>query len=295
MKYLKLFWVISCVLIANTVLADDLTPTQKKFRSDVLNFLKEEGFAPYIDESDNSVTFKKEGELHWITVSGESPFFVIFRRGGYTLTGENALDRTAALLACNEVNKDKAAVKMYCTEKSVLIGVELYTRSVEDFKYSFYSNIRALAASDEEFVEKYRSFNSGSGGGGAATGSGALSVNTLEVANTDENGEIITNYGNSIYSYNSMYLKPKITLHADQAGTYTIFVKLFMPSGDLATGSNSPSGYSYSDELKVSSGTYAYTLSGWGGKDKGHWKAGTYRYEFWNRGKKIGSGSVRVY
>lgn len=286
MKYLKLFLVISCFLAANAARADELTPAQKRFQTSVLNFLKEEGFAPYIDSDDNSVTFKREGELHWILVSGESPYFVIFRRGGYTLTGENALDRTAALLACHDVNKDKPAVKMYCTEKSVLMGVEAYTRSVDDFKACFYSYVRALASADEEFIEKYRAYKN--------RPTDPLKVTNLQVANTDENGDIVTNYGNTIYAYNSMYLKPKITLQAPRSGKYTIYVKLFTPSGDLATGSSSPAGYSYSDDLNVSSGTKAYTLSGWGGKEKGHWQAGTYRFEFWNQGNRIGSGSIRV-
>ena len=41
--------------------------------------------------------------------------------------------------------------------------------------------------------------------------------------------------------------------------------------------------------------TTSCTFSGWGGSDKGHWKSGTYRFEFFYRGKSIGSKWFTIY
>ena len=63
--------------------ADELTPEQMSFRSNIMQFLKEEGFSPTIDENDNSVMFKKEGHLHWIAIRDKNPFYVEFFRSGF--------------------------------------------------------------------------------------------------------------------------------------------------------------------------------------------------------------------
>ena len=157
-KAIKYLLLVSIILVSNYCYSADLTTAQKKFQTELMNFLTDDGFAPYIDTDDNSVCFKKEGELHWIIISNESPFFIVFRRVGFSLEGENALNLISSLLACNEVNKEEAAVKMYCTDKSVLLGVESFTRSIEDFKYVFYSSLKVLNSANDTFITKYREF-----------------------------------------------------------------------------------------------------------------------------------------
>ena len=55
-RFIVLF--AACVILHSVVQAADLTPEQEKFRSNIIQFLKEEGFSPTIDEDDNSVNFK---------------------------------------------------------------------------------------------------------------------------------------------------------------------------------------------------------------------------------------------
>ena len=80
-----------------------------------------------------------------------------------------------------------------------------------------------------------------------------------------------------------MYLKPRITYTGIRAGEdITLYAKLYGISGSLQTGNSSPSGYTFSNSLTVSSGSgNTYELKGWGGSDKGFWSRGTYRYEIW--------------
>lgn len=108
-------------------------------------------------------------------------------------------------------------------------------------------------------------------------------ITDIEIANVYNGGSIETNYGGSIYSSNSMYLKPRITYTGIRTSeSITLYAKLYGISGTLQTGKSSPSGYTFSDNVTVSSGSgNTYELKGWGGSDKGFWSRGTYRYEIW--------------
>ena len=108
-------------------------------------------------------------------------------------------------------------------------------------------------------------------------------ITDIEIANVYNGGSIETNYGGSIYSSNSMYLKPRITYTGIRTSeSITLYAKLYGISGTLQTGNSSPSGYTFSDNVTVSSGSgNTYELKGWGGSNKGFWSRGTYRYEIW--------------
>lgn len=106
-------------------------------------------------------------------------------------------------------------------------------------------------------------------------------ITDIQIANTNSSGDIETDYGNTIYSSGTMYLKPKITYTGIKTGeNIDLNVKLYTPSG-MSTGNRSPYGCSYSTSMYVYSGENTETLSGWGGASRGHWSSGTYRYEFW--------------
>ena len=106
-------------------------------------------------------------------------------------------------------------------------------------------------------------------------------ITDIQIANTSYSGDIETDYGNTIYSSSTMYLKPKISYTGIKTGeNIDINVKFYTPSG-LSTGSKSPYGCSYSTSMYVYSGENIEALSGWGGSSRGHWSSGTYRFEIW--------------
>lgn len=109
-----------------------------------------------------------------------------------------------------------------------------------------------------------------------------LVINDIQIANTDYDGNVETEAGGMIYSRRSMYLKPTIYYTGyGYSGNRTFNIRLYTPYGTLSSGSGSPKGYTYSDEEYIYEGENSTTLSGWGGKDKGHWAKGTYRIEVW--------------
>lgn len=120
-------------------------------------------------------------------------------------------------------------------------------------------------------------------------------ISNIQIANTNNDGDIETDYGNTIYSNSTMYLKPKITYTGIKTGeTIDLKVKFYTPSG-LSTGSSSPYGWSYSSSIYVYSGKNTESLSGWGGSSRGHWKSGKYRFEIWYGDVCLKSKSFTVY
>lgn len=120
-------------------------------------------------------------------------------------------------------------------------------------------------------------------------------VQDIQMANVYSDGAIETGYGNYIYSSSTMYLKPKVIYKGYANKSITFKVKLFDSFGGLSTGSSSPSGYSYSSDINIYRGNNSVELSGWGSKNKGHWRAGTYRIEVWAEGKMLYSKKFTIY
>ena len=118
-------------------------------------------------------------------------------------------------------------------------------------------------------------------------------ITKVEVANVDGDGVIETNYGDAIFSSNSMYLKPKIYYRAVEKTPMNIAlkVKLYDPSGELVLGRPSPSdeSYSYAVDAEIPFDESSVELDGWGSAWKGNYEHGYYRFEFWYGDMCLGS------
>lgn len=123
-----------------------------------------------------------------------------------------------------------------------------------------------------------------------------LIISDIEIANVTYNGDIETNYGNTLYSSRTMYLKPRIKYYGISSGNKTLKVKWYNPNGTLKTGTSSPSGFSQSESCYIYSGSdNSYSLNGWGNSTRGHWNAGNYRIEIWYGNTCLKSKSFTIY
>lgn len=279
--------VILVGFLCSMVTAAELDSKQLAFRSEVMSFLREEGFSPRIDTSDESVEFKKEGQTYWIYVGEGSPYYITVQRAGISVSDE---EKASAILAANECNATKKAAKVYvASNNSVCFVVESFTRSVEDFKYVYYRTMRVLDAAFEQFQEEFNAWE-----GSGSTSAASLSISNVELANVDVDGNIITEFGKTLYDFNSRYTKPKLTINASRAGTYTIYVRHITPTG-MSTGTGSPDGYSYSDDVKLDEGLNVVQLSGWGSNNPPKWSMGDYRMEFYYNGNLLYTKRYTIY
>ena len=123
----------------------------------------------------------------------------------------------------------------------------------------------------------------------------SLTISSVAFANTDYNRNIITNYGQQLYT-NMQYLQPKVFYRKSAVGTEKIKlqIKIIRPNGTVIRGKTSPIDYTFEQEVNLS-GTNGYIeLMGWGNNEGGVYSEGDYKYEIWSEGKKLFSTIVYI-
>lgn len=110
-----------------------------------------------------------------------------------------------------------------------------------------------------------------------------LIITKIEIGNMYYDGEMCDDFGEMIHSWETMYLKPRITYYGLKSSTsIRLNVKLVDSDGVIYTGKTSPEGYSYADDISIDFGHNTCVLRGWGNKNKGHYyTAGPHRIEIW--------------
>lgn len=267
---------------------------QLALRTDLFNFLKEEGFMPELD-SDGDIKFKSEGQPYYISVSktDENPMYVVLFR---SFNNPDEYSAETIAMASTKLNFYKG-VKVLCFDKSFRIGAELYVRNAEPVKSAFYKLKGIIDSVKSDFLDKCKNVGSVS----SSSSSNSISeipfiVTKMEVANVDYNGNIIQDYGSTIYDFKTKYLKPRITIKPFKtSGSYTVYVKLYKDNVLQRNTSSSPEDCTFSYSVTVSGNSnQTVELSGWGSNNAGQWGIGTYRYEVWYNDYCIGSKTFKV-
>lgn len=146
--------IILVALLFATVVETTAQSTSSEVRNEIKTFLQREGFSPYIDDSDGTLCFKREGQLYWIAI-GTNPLMIRINRTGFSFTGENALNPEKALIAANEVNNDYYRVKVYCSERIVGFAIETYIHNLEEFTSIIISCTKTLDGAYDKFIKYY--------------------------------------------------------------------------------------------------------------------------------------------
>lgn len=125
-----------------------------------------------------------------------------------------------------------------------------------------------------------------------------MEIVSVSFGNSDNNGNIITEYGSTLFDNDMRYLKPKLCYNglASESKTIEIKTKIINPDGSLRRNNEtSPVGYTQSYDVTVYPGTNkTRTLSGWGNNEKSTYKAGKYQFELWYNEKKLYSTSFEI-
>ena len=121
-------------------------------------------------------------------------------------------------------------------------------------------------------------------------------IKECKFANTTQDNKVIDDYGATLYSTKLKYLCPKIYYDglSDDSNYRDLYIKVINPDGSLRKGASSPAGYSYKENVWISSGKdNSAELGGWGNNDPNYEK-GTYTVEIWYNKKVIYSTTVQV-
>lgn len=137
MKTLKLMigLLIAC---SASAFAGDLTPAQEKAQRNLYAYLQKAKYDPTVDTSDNSVCFRRNGVLYWITFEEDSPILYTFHRKAFKVgDDETSYKRKPSIIAANEVNRKHKNLKLTVEEKKVDIAIQVYAAKTEDFTAVF--------------------------------------------------------------------------------------------------------------------------------------------------------------
>lgn len=119
----------------------------------------------------------------------------------------------------------------------------------------------------------------------------SVRIESIEFANGDSKGNTLSDYGVTLYT-DTKYLTPLIT-YTNLAGNsipVKLDIKIINPQGVVSSDSDSPYGYSYTENIPPNN--REYNLSGWGNLEGNHYTEGTWRFEIWEKGMLLESVPV---
>ena len=160
-------------------------------------------------------------------------------------------------------------------KKDLQLAHDALTEKEEENKYvqrDLTAKIKTLSGLRETFVEETK----------RVEGKVPLLITDIKMGNTYKNGNVETDFGNTIYSSSSMYLTPQITAYGFKDEVIELKIKLYSMNGMLRRGDSSPQGCSYTTKVQCTKNALStQCLTGWGNENKGHWNSDTYRIEIW--------------
>ncbi|MCD8235170.1 MAG: hypothetical protein LUD00_00645 [Prevotellaceae bacterium] len=111
-------------------------------------------------------------------------------------------------------------------------------------------------------------------------------VRDIKVGNVYKDSKIETEYGDTIFDANTMYLEPQIVYVGAKDDYVTLYFRI-----ETEGYSTVSSGDSY----KIAAGEHTLTLNGWGNEKQGYWKAGNYTISIWYCDKKIAEDTFIIH
>lgn len=152
MKKLFLLLLAALLLAAAQTGAKDLSSRQLRLRTDIYEFLRDEGYRPEID-SDGDIEFKSEGHWYWVIINenDEHPMFVTLMRYAPYI---ESFDPEQAFDATKELNLYKTA-KVEINDDSAIIKSQMYLNSAEPFTDVFYKLKEIIDNVYDDFKMEY--------------------------------------------------------------------------------------------------------------------------------------------
>lgn len=116
-----------------------------------------------------------------------------------------------------------------------------------------------------------------------------MSITSVSFSNEDNDGNVLSDFGENLYEGEVQYITPKIYYDRQYSNDQkiTLYYKYFEPGGNMIVGNSSPVCFSSKQDLVVKSGSNSVKINGWGSASGNTYKAGKHKVEFWVDGEKI--------
>lgn len=119
--------------------------------------------------------------------------------------------------------------------------------------------------------------------------SNILKINKIAFGSEDADNNINIKIGETLYEGEVKYLIGNMYyegLYSNEQKV-TLYMRMFLPSGSLDSGTSSPTGFTYKRDVTIKPGSNVYKITGWGNKNGTSYKVGKHKYEIWLDGEKI--------
>lgn len=262
--------------------AKEAVPTAK-CRLAMLNYLKDNGM-----KTGNSAwqLYAKPKEI--------KPNSVLFPRLN---DGYDNFTEFAFILKDNQTGNRKLA--LYCFEEDET-PVFRYTEDaptkgdIKSITYSKWNNKYKVVYSNQEFTYTPKAKDEPVKEPLNVV-SNKLTVLAAVFADTDYDRNILTGYGQQLYS-DMQYLTGKVSYRKQFATqeTVTLQVKIIRPNGTIDRGNTSPAEYSFEQKVTISEKEGVFEMLGWGSTSRKSYPPGTYHYEIWMDGTKLYSQAIDI-
>lgn len=287
---------IACIISAN---AANLTEEQKKAQHSVIVYLHSIQYDPSIDKNDNSVCFRRNGVLYWITFEDNSPILYTIHRKAFKIGGQDGYDRSVAVKTANEINLKHRTVKLSVNKEKVDISIAMYAANPQAFQDVFKKNVALLTNVDAEFKSTYNDIKNKMDDVKRKAEEEAqrnmppsVLKDIIEGASfrlIDANGKEVTGYDKSMRSYDAQYIQTRLEFKPvteKEPKEYLVRLRIHRPDGKVIElpGKN----YSAEETITISKSkkNFYIELQEVGTSKSGFWKAGEYKVDC------IESGSI---
>lgn len=126
--------------------------------------------------------------------------------------------------------------------------------------------------------------------------SNLISIDRVSFRNGDKNGNVIDDFGSTLYDGKVKYLVPKIYYNGKYSTNQeaTLYFRIFNSSGNLVCGSDSPIGFSKKEPVVIKPGSNSMIILGYGSSEGTTYKEGTCKFEIWLDGEKLYETNVYI-
>lgn len=294
-----------CMTLGMQAQAKRLTESERVAQRNLVDFLRTKGFTPSIDSSDQSVCFKKNGTLYWISVEGNSDMilYTLFRNGIKYADGEKKEHNyrsEIAVLAANRLNTTQI-YKAYRSGASVRFCMPMYAANFDAFKAAFPSMMDEFDNVKKDFDLCYKACHATvdsihdywqdldttrvvieQKGISNTAPTRNITITNIAVRNVDAADNVISDYDQGIRQSKSQFLQPRVELKANKKGVYKVGVRIYNPDGKLLVPSADSRFTTISTvNVKKDNKPEDYDLLKFGSRESDVWKAGEYVIKFY--------------
>lgn len=279
---------LSTPAMAQKTLTEDATKAQKE----LVQYLRSINITSTIDTRDNSVLFKNDGTIYWVTFDGSAPVLYTIHRKGLKFDKDASFKEAVARFACNEVNL-KHKIKCTYKDKHIDFISQAYAKNPADFHTALRKMLSAFKDVETTYKTNYeKQFNiikkdsiekNSPIISSSPVGESPLKVTYIGFANFDAQGQMISDYDKALRKSAVKYIKASLDVESKEKGLFKIGMKIFNPEGKAMVAAK---GVEYSStaniEISKTDKVQVCELGAYGSDEADFWKAGEYKVEIYD-------------